>query len=50
VAPACARFAQHRAEVVDPDRIQARERLVEHQQLWVVDERGGELHPLLVAQ
>ncbi len=31
------------------DRIEARERLVEHHQLGVVRERGGELHPLLVA-
>jgi hypothetical protein len=28
----------------------ARERLVEHQQLRVVDERGAELHALLVAE
>ena len=43
-------LAQHRREVVDADRIQAGERLVEHEQLRIVDERRGELHPLLVAE
>ena len=33
----------------DADRVEARERLVEHEQLRVVDERGGELDALLVA-
>ena len=33
----------------DPDRVEARERLVEHEQLGVVGQRDGELDPLLVA-
>ena len=35
---------------VDPDRVEARERLVEDQDLGVVDQGGGQLHPLLVAE
>ena len=41
---------QHAAHHVDRDRVEAGERLVEHQDLRVVDECGGELHPLLVAE
>ena len=33
----------------DPDRVETRERLVEDEQLGVVDERGRQLDPLLVA-
>ena len=36
-------------EHVYPDRIEAGERLVEHEQVRLVHERSGELHPLLVA-
>ena len=42
--------AQHAREHVDPDRVEPRERLVEHEQVGLVHERGGELHPLLVAE
>ena len=41
---------QHAAHHVDRDRVQAGERLVQHEDLRVVDEGGGELHPLLVAE
>ena len=37
-------------EHVDADRVEAGERLVEHQQLGLVDERGRELDALLVAE
>jgi hypothetical protein len=43
-------LAQDGAQVVDPDGVKARERLVEDQQLRIVDERASELNPLLVAQ
>ena len=43
-------LGQHAAEHVDADRVQAGERLVEHQQLRVVDERRRELDALLVAE
>ena len=43
-------LAQDAAEDVDADGVEAGERLVEHQQLRVVHERGGELHALLVAE
>ena len=43
-------LGEHAAQHVDADRIQPRERLVEHQQLGLVHERRGELHPLLVAE
>ena len=39
----------HFAERLHSQRVQARERLVEHQQLGVVQQRRGELHTLLVA-
>ena len=42
--------AQHPAHHVDRDGVEAGERLVEHQDLGVVDERRGQLHALLVAQ
>jgi hypothetical protein len=42
--------AQHARKHVDPDRIEAGERLVEHQQLRPMHQRGGELHALLVAE
>jgi hypothetical protein len=48
--PAAGALAQHRRQVVGPDRVQAGERLVEHEQLRIMDERGGELDALLVAQ
>jgi hypothetical protein len=35
---------------VDGDRVEPGEGLVEHERLRLVDERNGELHPLLVAQ
>ena len=41
---------QHAAEHVDADRIEPRERLVEHEQLRPVHERDAELDPLLVAE
>jgi hypothetical protein len=47
---ATSRTGQHAAEHVDADGVQAGERLVEHEQLRVVHERGGELDALLVAQ
>ena len=48
--PVAAYSRQHAAEHVDADRVEAGERLVEHEQLRVVHERGGELHALLVAE
>jgi hypothetical protein len=42
-------FDEHLTDRVDSPRVEAGERLVEDQQLGVVNERGGELHPLLVA-
>ena len=43
-------LAQHAAHHVDADRVKAGERLVEHQHLGVVHERGRELDALLVAE
>ena len=43
-------FGQHAAEHVDADRVEAGERLVEHEQLRLVHQRGGELDALLVAE
>src|SRR5690606_35858395 len=43
-------LAQHRAHDVHGDGVEAGERLVQDEHLGVVDERGGELDPLLVAQ
>ena len=37
-------------EHVDADGIEPGERLVEHEQFRFVDERGGQLHPLLIAE
>jgi hypothetical protein len=42
--------AQHPAQHVDTDRVEAGERLVEHQQLRAMHERRRELHALLVAE
>ena len=42
--------AQQRGHDVDGDRVEAAERLVEHEQVGVVDERRGDLGALLVAQ
>jgi hypothetical protein len=42
-------LAQHAAHVRDADGVEAVERLVEDEQLGVVDQRGRELDPLLVA-
>ena len=41
---------QHARQHVDPDRIEPRERLVEHEQVGLVHERRGQLHALLVAE
>ncbi len=41
---------QDAAQHVDADRVEPRERLVEHQQLRAVHERDAELDPLLVAE
>src|SRR3954468_20914776 len=43
-------LAQHLAQHVDADRVEAGERLVEHEQLGVVRERRAELRALLVAE
>ena len=43
-------LGQHAGEHVDADGVEAGERLVEHEQLGVVHERGGELDALLVAE
>ena len=43
-------LAQHAAHDVDADRVEAGERLVEHEHLRVVDERDAELDALLVAE
>jgi hypothetical protein len=43
-------LGQDAGEHVDPDRVQPRERLVEHQQLRPVHQRRGELDALLVPQ
>ncbi|GMA24854.1 hypothetical protein GCM10025864_26130 [Luteimicrobium album] len=43
-------LAEHAAHDVDGDRVETRERLVEHEDLRVVGERRGELDALLVAQ
>ena len=48
--PVAAYSDEHAAEHVDADRVEAGERLVEHEQLRVVHERGRELHALLVAE
>ena len=45
-----AALAQHLAHHVDGDRVESGERLVEHQQLRLVQQRGGQLHALLVAE
>ena len=42
--------AQHAGQHVDADRVEAGERLVEHEQLGVVDERRRQLDALLVAE
>ena len=41
---------EHGADGVDPDGVETREGFVEHEELGLVDEGGGELHPLLVAE
>jgi hypothetical protein len=46
----CREAGQHPAQHIDAHGIEAGERLVEHEQLRPVHERGGELHALLVAQ
>jgi hypothetical protein len=43
-------LTKHAAENVDPHRIEAREGFVEHEHLRIVDEGGGELHALLIAE
>jgi hypothetical protein len=40
---------EYLADGVDAGGVQARQRFVEDQQLRSVDQRGGKLHPLLVA-
>ena len=47
--PGAGPLGQDLGHVVDTARVQAGERLVEHEQLRVVHQRGGQLHPLLVA-
>jgi len=42
-------FGQDLGHVVDTARIQPGEGLVQHEQFRVVHQRGGQLHPLLVA-
>ena len=41
---------QHLDQDVGADRVEARERLVEHEEVGLVHEGGGELHPLLVPE
>ena len=48
--PSSASPLQHAAQHVDADRVEAGERLVEHEQLGAVHERRAELHALLVAE
>ena len=43
-------LAQDAADVLDRDRVESAERLVQDEQLRVVHERGSELHSLLVAE
>ena len=43
-------LGQHPRQHVDAHRVEARERLVEHQQARALHERHGQLHPLLVPQ
>lgn len=43
------RFGGYGPHRTDGDRVQARERLVEHEQFRLVDERGDEFGALLVA-
>jgi hypothetical protein len=43
-------LAEHAREHVDADGVQARERLVQHEHLGPVHERGRELHALLVPE
>ena len=47
-APGSGLIDQHLADGVDAGGIQSRQRLVQHQQLGIVDQRGRQLHPLLV--
>ena len=42
-------LAQHACQQIADDRIEPGERLVEHEQVRPVHERGGELHALLIA-
>ena len=46
---ACRLLTQHTGQQVADDRIEAGERLVEHEELGLMHERRRELHPLLVA-
>ena len=43
-------LGEDRREVVDADRVEAGEGFVEDEELRVVDQRRGELDPLLVAE
>jgi hypothetical protein len=47
--PVVGKLPQQPAQRVDAQRIQAGERLVENQQFRVMDERDGQLNPLLIA-
>src|SRR5690625_3202510 len=46
----CALFAQNRAHRVHGDRVESGEWFVQHEDFGIMHERGGELHPLLIAQ
>ena len=48
--PSAARSDEHAAHHVHAGRVEAGERLVEHEHLGVVDERDAELDALLVAE
>ena len=41
---------EHLGQRVDGDRVEPGERLVEHQDVGLVDQRADQLHPLLVAE
>src|SRR4029079_19266953 len=45
----CRSFAEDLGHRGDPDRVEARERLVEDEQLRIMDERGAQLDALLIA-
>ena len=49
-APGGSLVDEHGAHGVDPDGVEPRQGLVEHEELGLVDQGGGQLHPLLVAE